>query len=69
MKRILAKLTYQGQLLMPPSPSHQLIEDGKPIQNFTLDQIEDLALHELNRLRDPQPLKYDPEEATHGNQR
>lgn len=69
MKRILARLTYNGQLLMPPSPCCQLIEDGTPICNYTLTQLEELALKQISEERDPQPEKYDPEEATHGNQR
>lgn len=73
MKRIMARLvTVNGVLLMPPNPSFQLIEDGRPISNYTLDQIEELALKQISQERDPQPAKakvYDSEEATHGNQR
>jgi hypothetical protein len=48
VKMILARLVDQsGKLLLPPSPSFQLIDDGKPIRNYTLDQIEDLALKQV----------------------
>lgn len=70
MTRILARVVdREGRLLQRPNASFQLIEDGKPVLNYFLDQIEDLALKQIAVERDPQPMKYDPEEATHGNQR
>ena len=50
MSYILARIVdRQGRILSAPYPAFQLICDGKPVSNFTLDQIEDAALETIQR--------------------
>jgi exosome complex RNA-binding protein Csl4 len=40
----------------PPAASHQLVIDGKQVQTYIIDEVEQLALAEILRLRDiPKP--------------
>lgn len=43
----------------PPHPSHQLVKDGQPIREFTIDQIETFALEAIEQ--NPSLLQLEPE--------
>ena len=54
MTLILARLVdSRGNVLTPPNPAAQLLEHGNPIQSYTLDEIFDLALAQIEDLRRP----------------
>lgn len=42
----------------PPQTSHQLVIDGIPIQDYSIDEVEQLALAEILRLRDTKTTAY-----------
>jgi hypothetical protein len=40
-----------GNIPYPPKPAFRLVEDGKIVQEYTLDEIENFALAEITRIR------------------
>lgn len=41
-----------GSFPLPPNPAFALLEDGKPVANFTVHQLEDLALQAIEAIEE-----------------
>lgn len=40
-----------GNIPYPPNSSHQLVDDGKVLKSFNIDEVEAAALAEITRLK------------------
>lgn len=58
MKISIARLIdTNGNLLLPPHPSHMVIMDGKANQTYRLTEIENLAMAQIEYINTPKMIE------------